>query len=315
MAAEAPRVAEVDPKAVRKNPDNPRRFFNEASLDLLKTSIQEVSILVPLIVYADPGRGGHFVPMDGERRWRCALDLGLEEIPVNVIPPPDPLTNLLRMFNIHAMREQWPLVATALSLKQVIKLSQEDREARLSEITGLTRSTVRRAKRVMNLPYHEILLIQQEAHLDRAEQIHREDLYLEVEAAESVVRIAFPELAAKYPRPKIIRQFVKKREEGHLTAVTDFRFVGKLVSAAEKGAVGRAAIAGALERLIDDTALNPRQVYQDTAETALEQIALARKADLFIQSLDSLEGARLSAALRRSLTKLRERLNDLIGEG
>lgn len=314
MPTEPARVAQIDPDSITKNPNNPRRFFNEASLDLLKTSIQEVSILVPLIVYADPEHRGRYVLMDGERRWRCALDLGLEEVPVNVIPAPDPLTNLLRMFNIHAMREQWPLVSTALSLKDVIRLSGETHEARLAELTGLTRSTVRRARRVMNLPYHELLLIQGEAHLDRSEQVHREDLYLEIEAAESVIRTAFPDLAARYPRARIIRQFVKKREQGHLTAVTDFRSVGKLVTAAETGAVAKITIANALEYLINDPSSNPKAVYEEVAETALEQVQLARKADLFRRSLDQLsEAPRLSATLRRALTKLRDRLNDLIG--
>jgi len=316
MSADGPRVAQIDPKSVRKNPNNPRRFFNEASLDLLKTSIQEVSILVPLIVYRDPDKRDRFVLMDGERRWRCALDLGLEEIPVNVIPAPDPLTNLLRMFNIHAMREQWPLVATALSLKEVIRLAGETGEVRLAELTGLTRSTVRRAKRVMNLPYHELLLIQEEAHLDRAEQVHREDLYLEVEAAESVIRQAFPELGARYPRAKIIRQFIKKREQGFLTAVTDFRSVGKLVKAAESGAVPKSTISAALERLVNEPSSNPAQVYEQVAESALEQVAIARKADLLARSLDQLHGARrISAALRKSLSRLRDLLIDLIGEG
>lgn len=316
MASDAGRLAQIDPNSIAKNPNNPRRFFNEGSLDLLKTSIQEVSILVPVIVYADPEHRGRFVLMDGERRWRSAVDLGLDEIPANIIPAPDPLANLLRMFNIHAMREQWPLVATALSLKDVIRLSGESREARLAELTGLTRSTVRRARRVMSLPFHELQLIQNEAHLDRAEQVHREDLYLEIDAADSVIRSAFPDLAAKYPRPKVIRQFVKKRELGHLTAVTDFRAVGKLVDAAETGAVGRGVIEGALEHLIADPAANPKAVYQDVAETALQQVQLARKADLFRRSLEGLADVpRMSAALRRALTKLRDRLTDVIGDG
>src|SRR5438132_12316299 len=102
MSSQASQVAEINPQSIRKNPNNPRRYFNEAALDLLKTSIQETSILVPVIVYRDPERPERYVLMDGERRWSCALDLGLERIPANIIRAPNPLDNLLQMFNIHA---------------------------------------------------------------------------------------------------------------------------------------------------------------------------------------------------------------------
>ena len=99
-------VTAVDPEHVKANPRNPRRYFNEQSLDELRSSIQKVGILVPLIVYEDPDQPGTFVLLDGERRLRCALDLALASVPVNTIPPPDDLDNILRMFNIHSVRSR-----------------------------------------------------------------------------------------------------------------------------------------------------------------------------------------------------------------
>jgi len=178
MSTEPATLIQIDPWSIRRNPNNPRRYFNDEQLDLLRTSVQEVGILVPLIAYEDPDEPGSFVLMDGERRWRCALDLGLDAVPASTIAPPTPLDNLLRMFNIHSVREDWPLIAVALSLREVIRISGEERESRLAERTGLTRATVRRAKRLLNLPDRELELIQAEAHLDRSQQVHREDLYL-----------------------------------------------------------------------------------------------------------------------------------------
>src|SRR5688572_8416012 len=109
MSIDSSAMARVNPKSIDRNPNNPRRFFNDERLDLLRTSLQEVDVLVPLIVYAHPQESDRYVLMDGERRWRCALDLGLPTVPVNVIPAPSPLDNLLRMFNIHSVREDWPL--------------------------------------------------------------------------------------------------------------------------------------------------------------------------------------------------------------
>jgi ParB/RepB/Spo0J family partition protein len=90
----------VATESITPNPKNPRLYFNDDRLDQLRTSVQEVGVLVPLIVYEDPDAPGQYVLMDGERRWRCALDLGLDSVPVNVIPPASSVENLLRMFNI-----------------------------------------------------------------------------------------------------------------------------------------------------------------------------------------------------------------------
>src|SRR5438132_13001827 len=108
MASQVGELARIDPHVIGRNPNNPRRFFNDERLDLLRTSLQEIDVLVPLIVYPHPLEQGRYILMDGERRWRCALDLGLSTVPVNVISAPTPLENLLQMFNIHSVREDWP---------------------------------------------------------------------------------------------------------------------------------------------------------------------------------------------------------------
>jgi ParB family transcriptional regulator, chromosome partitioning protein len=313
MAHSAGQREVLDPTTLSKNPHNPRRYFNDEQLDLLRTSIQEVGILVPLIVYEDPDVAERFILMDGERRWRCALDLGLDEVPVNVIEAPSPLDNLLRMFNIHSVREEWPLISIALSLKSVIEISGEDRESQLAQMTGLTRSTVRRAKRLLSLPPGELDLIQNEAHLDRSQQVHREDLYLEIEAAESVIRNELPEIAARYSRDQIIRSFAEKREQNELRAVTEFRDVGKLVKAADDDLVSRADIVRAVGTLIDDVAATPSAIFHDLAEIGFEQQSAARKAELLQATLESLQvTGTLATGLRDALLALEDTIHRLL---
>lgn len=303
----------VDPEKLSKNPQNPRRYFNEEQLDLLRTSIQEVGVLVPLIAYEDSNAPGNYVLMDGERRWRCSLDLGLSEVPINVIDEPSPLENLLRMFNIHSVREDWPLISIALSLQQVLEISGETREGRLAEMTGLARSTVRRARRLLSLPESELELIRQEAHLDRVDQIHREDLYLEIEAAVSVARNELPEIEEQFSREEMIRKFAEKREAGTLTAVTDFRDVGKLVKAADEDLVSREEITAAVSRLVTDVEATPPQVFNDLAATAYDQQTAARKAELLRESLENLgtEGD-LSSSLQTELRALATTIRQLL---
>jgi ParB family chromosome partitioning protein len=303
----------IDPEAIEKNPSNPRRYFNEERLDQLRTSIQEVGILVPLIVYQPDPAVGHYVLMDGERRWRSAIDLGMSEVPVNIISVPTPLDNMLRMFNIHNVREDWPLISVTLSLREVMDASGETRETRLAEMTGLTRSTVRRARRLLTLPEAELDLIQGEAHLDRTKQVHREDLYLEIQAAESVMRKELPELSREFDKPTVIRQFARKAESGNLPAVTDFRFVSKLVKAADDEVVNRSAVVDAARRLITDEEAAPRAVFDSVAADAYKQQALQRKADVLEADLAGLVGGlRVSTGLRERLTSLRVAIDRIL---
>ena len=295
------------------NPLNPRRYFNEERLDLLRTSIQEVGILVPLIVYKTEPDSGRYVLMDGERRWRCSLDLGLPEVPVNVIESPDPLDNLLRMFNIHNVREDWPLIAVALSLRLVIDESGENRESRLAEMTGLTRSTVRRAKRILTLPDYELELIQNEAHLDRSKQVHREDLYLEIESAVSVIRNELPGIAEDYPRARMIRQFAAKAEEGTLVAVTDFRYVGRLLKAGKNGFADSNAVEDAVRSLVEHVYLSPKDVFDEVAAAGYAQHAVDRRAEILIIELEKLVDTPLSSTLRERLFQLEGLIRDLLG--
>jgi ParB family chromosome partitioning protein len=312
MTATTGSLVELDPTSIVKNPNNPRRYFNEERLDQLRTSLQEVGVLVPLIVYREPG-ADTFVLMDGERRWRCALDLGLDRVPVNIIDTPTDLDNLLRMFNIHNVREDWPLISVALSLRDVMALSGETGEKRLAEITGLTRSAVRRAKRLLTMPDSELDLIQAEAHLDRNEQVHREDLYLEIEAAESVLRGALPEVAERFPRDEIIRRFANKAETGNLRAVTDFRFVSKLVKAADEAVVDRDVVIRATTDLITDVTASPRDVFEAVAAAGYRQQGLQRKTELLVQDLETYGDALpLSAGLRSRLEELRDVLGRLL---
>lgn len=288
----------VHPSSITKNPTNPRLYFNDERLDQLRTSLQETGILVPLIVYEKPDEPGEYVLMDGERRWRSALDLGFTEVPVSVISAPNPVENVLRMFNIHAVREEWSLVAIALSLRTLMAMTGEEREGRLAEMTGLTRSTVRRARRLLSLPSEELDRIQEEAHLDRSDQVHREDLYLEIERAESVLRRAVPEIVEQYTRAEVIRQFARKREEGSLRAITDFRDVGKLAAVAADGLVPRATIANATRQLIDDVRANPSDIYEKVAARAYEQKEIAKRVELLT---DALAGIKSQGPLNKTL--------------
>jgi len=147
------------------NPRNPRRLFDRAQLEVLRDSIRQNGILVPLTVYQE--RNGKYYILDGERRWKCAREISTDpkgpkkvKIPANVVDPPSKVANVLFMFNIHNLREQWELMPTALSLQLLMKELKEDNEEKLAELTKLSPPNVRRCKTLLSYPakYHRMML-------------------------------------------------------------------------------------------------------------------------------------------------------------
>lgn len=76
--AEGQRLEEIPVKDIRPNPRQPRKKFDESSLDQMVKSIEAFGIVQPVIVRSV---GAEFELIAGERRWRAAREAGLEKIP------------------------------------------------------------------------------------------------------------------------------------------------------------------------------------------------------------------------------------------
>jgi len=190
-----PHLKNIQPDRVTRNPDNPRIFFRPEELETLLGSIRTYGIQVPLTVYQE---GKQFVLIDGERRWRCALKLNLRTVPALVQPKPTPLQNLLLMFNIHALREQWDYFTIANKLPAVIELFESERgyspnEVELSNATGLTRGQIRRCRLVLALPEKYKDMLRQELLLPKRLQQLTEDFFLEMERSLKTVSARLPD--------------------------------------------------------------------------------------------------------------------------
>src|SRR4051812_43383883 len=132
-------LLQIPPDQIDRNPDNPRLVFRTEDMETLLDSIRRYGIQVPLTVFRE---GRRYILIDGERRWRCAKKLNLSSVPAISRKRPTELENLLLMFNIHALREQWDYITIANKLPRVIQLFRDEnyrepKEQELSEITGL----------------------------------------------------------------------------------------------------------------------------------------------------------------------------------
>ncbi|MFC3336933.1 ParB/RepB/Spo0J family partition protein [Paracandidimonas soli] len=77
--------------STRPSKTNPRKTFNQASLDELKESIKTHGVLQPILARerTDPDGTVWYEIIAGERRWRASVAAGLEHIPANIIAVDD----------------------------------------------------------------------------------------------------------------------------------------------------------------------------------------------------------------------------------
>src|ERR1043166_7366668 len=154
MKPQTRELLDIPVNKIVRNPDNPRVIFRPSEMEDLTESIRKLGVQVPIAVYEE---GNHYVLIDGERRWISTCKLNRKIIPALIEEKPDHLRNLLLMFNIHALREQWDLLTIALKLPRIIELlaaqiGSVPTEAQLAEHTALPRGTIRRCRDLMGLP-------------------------------------------------------------------------------------------------------------------------------------------------------------------
>jgi ParB family chromosome partitioning protein len=142
-------LAEIPVDRLRANPEQPRRFFDDAALAELADSIGRHGVLQPLLVSED-GDGGYLV-IAGERRWRAAKAAGLRAVPAVIrerLGARDELA-LALVENIQR-RDLSPLEeARAFEhLRSEHGLSQ----AEIATSVGRDRSTIANALRLLRLP-------------------------------------------------------------------------------------------------------------------------------------------------------------------
>ena len=141
-------INEIEVDLIYPNPDQPRRTFDEDTLEELAASIRELGIVQPLSL-RDAGDGTYQI-IAGERRWRAAKSAGLLTVPAYVRTASDSeVTEMALIENIQ--REDLNAIEVALAFRKLIdsyNLTQE----RLSERLGKKRATIANHLRLLKLP-------------------------------------------------------------------------------------------------------------------------------------------------------------------
>lgn len=145
------KITEVEP-----NRDQPRKVFNQESLEELADSIKTYGVIQPIVVSK---RDGYFGIVAGERRWRAAKIAGLEEIPA-IIRDNDEQTNKEIALIENIQREDLNPYEKAMGIRSLMDkygLTQEE----VSKKIGKSRSSVSNTVRILYLAPDVLELVKQ----------------------------------------------------------------------------------------------------------------------------------------------------------
>jgi len=141
--------AKISVGKVTANRYQPRREFNQNSLDELKRSIKENGLVQPITVRQT--KDGGFELVSGERRLRAVKDLGIREIPAYVLQVDSDEKMLELALTENLQREDLNPIEIALGYQRLIdecNLTQE----KVAEKVGGDRATVANFLRLLKLP-------------------------------------------------------------------------------------------------------------------------------------------------------------------
>ena len=272
-------VKQVKTDELQSNPHNPRRLFDKLPLQTLQGSIERVGILVPLTVYQDP-KTKRYIILDGQRRWMCASALKLKKIPVNEVEEPSLVQNIVTMFQIHKLREDWELMPTALKLELLMEETRDSNNRRVAALTGLDEAVVVRCKKLLSYEtkYQNMMLD------SNPEQRTKADFFIElypVRHDRNVQRFPW------FKPVKFTDQMIEKMEADGLRSVTDFRIVKQHINNAVKA-----------DRV-------------QTISKRLQEFAETPEAKVEILEVQTAKSHALARTLTKDLRKLMEQLDDI----
>jgi ParB family chromosome partitioning protein len=148
-------MVEIETQQVRPNAHQPRRYFNDSSLQSLAQSIKVAGVLQPIIVSR---QGDHYELIAGERRWRAAKLAGFDKVPAIVRPTDDGQRAQLALIeNIH--REDLNPIERGRAYKAILDRQQLTHQ-QLADQLGEDRSIVTNHLRLLELhpPVQELII-------------------------------------------------------------------------------------------------------------------------------------------------------------
>tara|TARA_B110000261_G_scaffold46920_1_gene55164 strand:- start:192 stop:1040 length:849 start_codon:yes stop_codon:yes gene_type:complete len=140
------------------NKFQPRKLFDEQSLQDLTNSIKEQGIIQPIIVRKSNDDKSKYEIIAGERRWLAAQKAGLHEVPV-VITEASDLKSLEYAIVENVQRNDLNAIEEARGYQRLIDEFSYDQE-KVGKFIGKSRSHIANFLRLLGLPEEVLKLIE-----------------------------------------------------------------------------------------------------------------------------------------------------------
>lgn len=307
-------LKDIDVKKIEINPENPRIFFREGEMNDLAISIETKGLQVPISVYKD---GTKYIIIDGERRWRTFKTLKKSQISAIVQSKPNELDNLLLMFNIHGLREQWDAFTIAMKIEKVLKLFIKDKgivptESELSREVGMSRGIIRRSKMIIALPARFKRLLRTELEKPKNKQRFSEDFFIEMENSLRAVTNNIPETINNIDNVRDI--LIEKYLDGNIKSVTDFRKLTKIATASKNTTYPIASTKQNLKLIFSKNNIGIDEVYKNSVEPLYGDKKLINTADNLYIKLSGISKSYVKndAKLREILMSIKAQIESLL---
>lgn len=132
---------------IKPNKGQPRKKFDQQSLEDLADSIKRNGVLQPILVRK---KGANYEIVAGERRYQAAKLAGLKEIPVSIREISDEEVFQLALIE-NLQRSDLDPIEEALGYRKLIKYNGFTQE-QLGKILSKSRSAIANALRLLDLP-------------------------------------------------------------------------------------------------------------------------------------------------------------------
>ena len=143
-------LLQVSPEQIVPNPQQPRKHFDEKSLNELAQSIRAQGVLQPLVVRKHPELPNQYELVAGERRWRALKQIDVAQVPVVLRNVSDnEILEVSLLENIQ--RENLTVIEEAQSYHDLLQIHGYTQEE-LAKKLGRDRSTIANMLRLLQLP-------------------------------------------------------------------------------------------------------------------------------------------------------------------
>ena len=153
-------IAKLKIYDVKRNKLQPRKVFNQESLQELTNSIKENGVIQPIIVRKDKNLVGKFEIIAGERRWLASQNAGLHEIPVVILDVNDEKSLEFAIVE-NVQRQDLNAIEEAQGYQRLIDEFSYNQE-KLAKFIGKSRSYIANSLRLLGLPKEVISYVESE---------------------------------------------------------------------------------------------------------------------------------------------------------